>query len=61
MILDIVIVSELAFIGLEILDGYNLLANSVTNSLWHRLVTSEKPFEVEDMCSIPLKCIDTHL
>ena len=46
---------------LDILDGYNLLADNVIYHLWHHIVTSESPLEVEDERAIPLKRIDTHM
>ena len=54
VILDTVSGSVLALLGLDILHGYNLFADNVTNHLWHRVFIIEDPLEVKDMWSISL-------
>ena len=61
VLLDIVPVYVPALLCLDILDVHSLLAENVSSRLWHRVLSSEVPLEVEDVRSIPLKRIDTRV
>ena len=60
MLLETVPVDVLTLFHLDVLDGYNLLADNVTNHMWNRVVTYEDPLEVRDEWSVPQKRIDAH-
>ena len=49
VLLNIVPVNIPALLGLDILDGYSLLADNVTNRLWHCVVQREDPLEYDDI------------
>ena len=43
---------ESTLLGLEVLDGNNLLVNNLTNHLWNRIITNKDPLRFEDMWKI---------
>ena len=50
-----------AVFGLDIFDGYSLLADNVTNQMWHWVVTCKDPLEVHDVWSVLLVRTETHV
>ena len=47
--LDVVDVQIPASLGLDVLDGNNILLDTVTSYLWNRIITNKDPLRFEDI------------
>ena len=54
ILLDVVKVNVPALLGLDILDGNNLLVDNVTGNLWNRTITNKNSLQYEDKWKIKL-------
>ena len=58
-ILDVVDVEIPPLLGLDVLEGNNLLVYNVANHLWNRIATNKDPLRFEDIWKIKLiKTVD---
>ena len=62
VLLDVVPVSILALLGLDVLDSHSLLPDNVTNRLWNRIIVSESPLQFIDEWSVQMiRAGDTYM
>ena len=61
VMLDVVDVEIPPLLGLEVLDGNNLLVDNGTNHLWNSIITNNDPLRFEDIWKIKLIRKGEHL